>query len=254
MQLTLIRHATLLLEMAGRRILVDPMLDPAGAQPPLPDTADPRPNPLVELPLPPEEIVRTIDATVVTHLHPDHFDASAMRLLPRDRPLFCQGHEAEPLGGLGFSVAPLTESRELGEIRITPAPGRHGHGPMADAMGPVTGVVLQAPDEPVVYVVGDSVWCDQVAAACDAHRPGVIVVNAGEPRFTQGGPLTMDAGDVVATAEAAPEATVVAVHMEAYNHCGLTREALGDACAEAGCADRVVIPRDGDTLDPAPAP
>jgi L-ascorbate metabolism protein UlaG (beta-lactamase superfamily) len=33
--LTLVRHATLLLAYAGRRLMVDPMLDPAGARGPV---------------------------------------------------------------------------------------------------------------------------------------------------------------------------------------------------------------------------
>ena len=47
-----------LTDSAGRRLLVDPMLDPAGARPPVPNTPDPRPNPLVGLPRPAEEIGR----------------------------------------------------------------------------------------------------------------------------------------------------------------------------------------------------
>ena len=81
-----------------------------------------------------------------------------------------------------------------------------------------------------------------------AH-PDVIVVNAGAPQFTHGGSITMDAADVVSTAEVAPAGTVIAVHMEAYNHCGLTRAALAEACERAGCADRVLIPADGETIE-----
>jgi len=54
MRLRLIRHATLIVELAGRCILVDPMLDPAGARPPVENTPNDRRNPLVELPEPVE--------------------------------------------------------------------------------------------------------------------------------------------------------------------------------------------------------
>ena len=40
-----IRNATVILELSGRRILVDPMLDPAGARPPIESTANPVPQP-----------------------------------------------------------------------------------------------------------------------------------------------------------------------------------------------------------------
>jgi L-ascorbate metabolism protein UlaG (beta-lactamase superfamily) len=249
MKLTLVRHATLLAEIAGTRLLIDPMLDPAGAQPPLPETANQVPNPLVGLPIAADQLVERLDAVIVSHLHPDHFDATAMRVVPRDVPLICQPHEAPPLAGLGFSVSPLAHSLSLGRLRVSPTEGRHGRGPMAEAMGAVMGVVLSAPGEPTLYVAGDSVWCEPVAAAIDAHRPDVIIVNAGAPQFTHGGSITMDATDVAATAEAAPGSRVIAVHMEAYNHCGLTRAELAEACERAGCADRVLIPADGETTE-----
>jgi L-ascorbate metabolism protein UlaG (beta-lactamase superfamily) len=56
--MTLVRNATLILELSGRRILVDPMLDPAGARPPIEGTANPVRNPTVELPFQAEEVVR----------------------------------------------------------------------------------------------------------------------------------------------------------------------------------------------------
>jgi len=50
--LTLVRNATLLLELAGKRVLVDPMLDNEGARPPIEGTRNPVPNPTAALPMP----------------------------------------------------------------------------------------------------------------------------------------------------------------------------------------------------------
>ena len=72
-----------------------------------------------------------------------------------------------------------------------------------------------------------------MAAALAAHEPDVVVVNAGGARFTSGDPITMTADDVVAVAAAAPDARVVAVHMEAINHC--LRRA---GSSTGGCAPR----------------
>ena len=52
MQLQLIRHATMLIEYADMRLLLDPMLSDAGAMPPIENSPQPRPNPLVPLPCP----------------------------------------------------------------------------------------------------------------------------------------------------------------------------------------------------------
>ena len=45
MRLTLVRHATILIDMAGTRILIDPAFDPARSQPPVDGTPNPVPNP-----------------------------------------------------------------------------------------------------------------------------------------------------------------------------------------------------------------
>jgi L-ascorbate metabolism protein UlaG (beta-lactamase superfamily) len=105
-----------------------------------------------------------------------------------------------------------------------------------------------------VYVAGDTVWCEEVADALDAHRPDVVVVNAGGARFLEGDPITMTAEDVVAVAHHAPWATIVAVHLEAINHCLETREQLRAATEAAGVAARVRIPADGASVDAAAQP
>jgi L-ascorbate metabolism protein UlaG (beta-lactamase superfamily) len=51
-RITLVRNATLLLDTSVGRILPDPMLRAAGSSPPIEDTPNPRPNQLVELPVP----------------------------------------------------------------------------------------------------------------------------------------------------------------------------------------------------------
>jgi L-ascorbate metabolism protein UlaG (beta-lactamase superfamily) len=237
-RLTLVRHATLLLELAGRRILVDPMLGDAGAYPPIENTPSPRRNPLV--PLPPVAL-EPLDALLVTHLHNDHWDAAARERLPRGLPLFTQPESAAELAGQGFDdVRAVADEAEWDGVRVARTGGRHGHGAVADALAPVSGFVLRAPSEPTVYLAGDTVWCEDVDAALKAHQPDVTVVNAGAARFLDSEPITMDGADVRRVAERCPR--VVAVHLEAVNHCLETRAELRAAVPEA------VIPADGETL------
>jgi len=99
-----------------------------------------------------------------------------------------------------------------------------------------------------MYIAGDTVWCDEVEQALELHQPEIIVVNAGAAQFTSGGPITMDADDVINVATAVPEATVIAVHMEAINHCLLSREELRKATEAAAIASRVNIPQDGESV------
>jgi L-ascorbate metabolism protein UlaG (beta-lactamase superfamily) len=246
MRLWLLRHATLRIRAGDVDILVDPQLDPAGARPPVPGTANPRLNPLVDLPEPPGVAVQHLGAVVVTHLHEDHLDSTAIELLPRDVPLLCQPPDAEPLAEHGFAdVRPVEEAAALDGLTITRTDGRHGTGSIGERLGPVSGFVIAEGEAPPLYVAGDTIFYDGVAEALDRHHPAVVVVNAGGTRFIEGDPITMDADDVVATARHAPSVRVVAVHMEAMNHCPLTRADLRARLRDEGLAEQVTVPEDG---------
>lgn len=249
MRIRLLRHATLLVQFGDTRLLIDPMFDPVGSQPPVPETPNPRPNPLVPLPVEPLDAVAGVSATLVSHLHNDHFDRTALGVVSRDRPVLCQPRDQPMLVRAGLQAQVVDGTIAIGEVTIVRTTGRHGTGAIGQEMGDVSGFVLSAAGEPTVYVAGDTVWCDEVSAALAAHEPAVVVVNAGAARFIHGDPITMDVPDVLAVCEAAPDALVVAVHMEALNHCGLTRAALQAAVDAAGMAGRVATPADGETLE-----
>ena len=236
MQLTLVRNATLLLELDGKRLLVDPMLDEEGARPPIEGTRNPVPNPTAALPMPAEQVVSGLDAVLVTHRHRDHLDGTAEQLLPRDVPVFCQPEDEEALRELGLDARAVDDEVSWDGLPIVRTPGRHGTGPIADALAPVSGFVLDG-----LYIAGDTVWYDGVEATIERHRPRVAVVNAGGAEFAEGGLIIMGIDDVREVVARVP--TVVAVHLEALNHCYLTRAAL-----KASVPD-VLVPADGETLE-----
>ena len=246
MHLHLVRHATLLVEVAGLRLLIDPQLDPAGAREPVPGTPNPRPSPLVELPEPAEVLVAHLDAVLVTHLHLDHFDLTAERSLRKDLPVLAQPPDAEELAGRGFTdVRPVEQRLALGPLEVVRTAGEHGHGAVAERMGPVSGFLLRAEGEPALYVAGDTVWCEPVRQALDAHRPDVVVVNAGAATLLEGGAITMTADEVVAVARHAPAARIVAVHLDSVSHARETRADLHQRLQEEGLTGRVTVPEDG---------
>ncbi|MCP3744225.1 MULTISPECIES: MBL fold metallo-hydrolase [Paenibacillus] len=248
MKITLIRNATLWLEYAGVKFLIDPMLSDAGANPPVPNTENARRNPLV--PLPPQwQALGQPDVVIVTHLHPDHWDPAAVHWLDKQIPVFCQPGNEEQITADGFTrVTPIWVAGSVGEIEIIRTAGHHGTGEIGEQMGPVSGFVFQAPGEPVVYLAGDTIWCSEVAEALDKYRPEWTIVNAGGARFTVGDPIIMTAQDVTAVAQHASYTQIVAVHMEAINHCLLTRSELTEHINREGLEGRVHIPADGATV------
>ncbi len=236
MRITLVRNATVIAELAGKRILVDPMLDDVGARPPIEQTRNQVANPTVALPYPAEEVVRGLDAAIVTHRHRDHLDARGEELLPRDIPVFCQPEDEEALRGLGVGAQAVVDVVDWDGLTITRTPARHGSGRIAELLAPVSGFVLDD-----LYLAGDTVWYEAVEETIARHQPRVAVVNAGGAEFVEGGLIVMGADDVREVVARIP--TVIAVHMEAINHCFLERESLRRA------VPGVLVPEDGETLD-----
>jgi L-ascorbate metabolism protein UlaG (beta-lactamase superfamily) len=249
MHLQLIRHATLMVEYAGRTLLVDPMLDAVGVRPPIQNSPNPRKNPLVPLPLPAAEGLQNVDAVLVTHTHSDHWDATATKLIPKQLPFFGQPEDEGKFHSAGFTaVQSINGPITWNGIQITRTGGQHGTGVIAKMLAPVSGFVLRAAGEPVLYIAGDTIWCPEVEKALKDFTPDVIVVNAGGARFLEGDPITMTERDVIAVCQHAPKAQVVAVHMEAINHCLLSRSDLAFQLEAARVTEQVRIPADGEWI------
>lgn len=241
----LIRNATILLDVGDTTFIVDPMFTPQGEMPTVTDNpevpdsltmANQDRNPLVSLP----DVDLTYDAIVVTHRHPDHWDEAAREELDADVPLFCQPEESDAFTDEGFTdVRPVDDETSFEGVTIHRTPGRHGHDELAEGMGPVSGFVFEGDES--VYVAGDTIWYEPVEETLNQFEPDMVVLNGGEAQFDQGEPITMDVEDINAVRDTT-NAMVVVVHMEAINHCLLTREELR---AET---EDVHVPEDGEQI------
>lgn len=181
----------------GKKIVVDPMLAPARVMPPIVNSPNNQRNPLVELSVQ-LNFEQDIDGVLLTHTHPDHFDEAAAAQIPRNKPILCQPEDEEKLKKLGFlEIYSISDSLCWAGITIQCTGGQHGTGEIATQMAPVSGYVLQVAGEPSIYIVGDSIYCEEVASALANYQPNLIIVNAGGARFNVGNPITMTAEDVV---------------------------------------------------------
>lgn len=255
MNIRQIRNATIIVQYAGKKFLVDPVLADKGTFPAfgpgvgLPDA--PRQdqfNPLVSLPTSIDEIIN-VDAVIATHLHPDHFDEAAKEILPKDMQIFIQNEEdAKGVRSAGFqNVQVLSEDTALGDIKLTKTPGQHGRGEILKAAGEVCGVIFKHPKEKTLYVAGDTVWYEAVNEVIKNHKPEIIVVNGGDNQFLIGGSLIMGKDDIYEVHKSAPNAKIIVSHMEAMNHWTLSREELKNFINEKGISSNVLVPDDGES-------
>lgn len=247
MQIQLIRSATLRLHYGGHLLLIDPFL---AAKETMRSFDGKGKNPRVDLPCTPAEAIEGVEMVIISHLHSDHFDDAAAELLPKHLPIFCQPGDEGQIAEKGFeNVTAVAGQTSWHNIHLRRTTGRHGSGELAERMGKVSGFVLQAENEPTVYWMGDTIWYDEVQAVVAQVRPDVIITHSSGAKFGDSDPIVMDAAQTVAVCQAAPGATVVAVHLESLDHGTVTRASLRETAVNAGITnEQLRIPADGKTL------
>ena len=247
MKIQLIRNATLRLQYAGLQLLTDPYLAAKHSRPSFTGKSL---NPLVDLPIPPGEVIAGVDAVLVSHLHSDHFDPAARDLLPKNTPILCQSGDETQLAEMGFQqVTPIGDSLTWRGITITRITGQHGSGDVLKDMGMASGFVLQSVSEPTVYWAGDTIWSDTVAAAIARYQPQIILTHSCGAVWGKNVLIIMDAAQTVEVCRSAPESTVVAIHMEVLDHATVSRAELRQYASDHGVKPgQLLIPADGETL------
>ena len=172
-RLRLIRHATVLAQRAGRRSSWTRCSIPRARGRRSRNTPNQRDNPLVELPEPAEVVVHGLDAIVVTHLHQDHFDATAAAAAPEGRAAVLPPDDAETLRGHGFDdVRPVDDRVDWEGIGDHARTGGVGTGADRRAAGAGVGLRPRDAGEPRSTSPATRCWCEEVRArARRAPRP-----------------------------------------------------------------------------------
>ncbi|WP_347217278.1 MBL fold metallo-hydrolase [Chryseobacterium sp.] len=251
MKLQLWRNATLLLNIDGISILIDPMLGKKGSLGKFPMTDNELLNPLLDLPFNQEELVKklqTIDAVAITHLHPDHWDTTAIELIDKKTTILCPPAISDQVEKQGFqNVITINENVLWNNIDISITKGQHGTGEIGDKMGTVNGFVFKK-DSHSVYIVGDSIWYDDIAKEIDKHQPQYIIVAGGAATFSIGDPIIMTSEDIIKVCEYAPEAKIWVTHLEAVSHCKEDRNFIQENIDKGGYNHQCFIPKDGEEI------
>ena len=261
MQVHHLRNATFVIESGENFILIDPMLSKKGKLPPFAIIRHkPECNPTVTLPENASQLLSKVTHCLITHsqksgiellTHTDHLDNPGKSFLKENNiPVVCRRQDAAYMKKNGIKVERglnyWQPTRWLGG-EITAVPALHGHSWMHNFMANGAGFYLQLADEPSIYISGETVYTDDVERALTEFKPDIAVVAAGSAGLDLGGPILMPMDEILTFIRTAP-GKVIANHLEALNHCPVTRLQLKQELEKNDLSAKTFIPDDGETL------
>ena len=259
LRVTWLGHSTLLLEIGGRRILVDPVwgdrVSPVGWAGPM--RFHPPPLPLDELP--------TIDAVVISHDHYDHLDHPTIVALRERVPRFIVplgvGAHLEQWGVDAERIVELDwwQATALGDLTLTATPARHFSGRAItrsdeDATLWVGWVIADATHR--VYYSGDTALFPELAEIGTRLGPfdlSLLETGAYDAMWAD---VHLGPEQVILAHQLVRGGLLVPVHWGTFNLAlhAWTEPVERLLVAADSAQVRVVVPRPGESVEPATAP
>ncbi|HWA81755.1 MAG TPA: MBL fold metallo-hydrolase [Acetobacteraceae bacterium] len=238
--LTLIGGPTVLIELAGFRLLTDPTFDAPGHYESRGIVLEKTRGPAIGA-----DAIGPLEAVLLSHdQHFDNLDRAGRIFLETTGPTFTTSAGAARLGPIARGLAPW-ETTSLtaasgARLFITATPARHGPPGIEPMTGDVIGFVLglEQPGD-AIYVSGDTVWYEGVAEIARRFRPRLVVLFAGAAKPRGPFHVTMDNNDVIETAHAFPQARIVAVHNDGWVHFTESQQDFVQALTTLGLAHRL---------------
>jgi len=239
---TRIGGPTVLIEVQGWRIIVDPTFDDSGRRYDFGlgtssiKTAGPA--------IPVSEIGR-IDLALVSHdHHADNLDDAGRGLLSRVEHVVTTVPGARRLGedrvkGLRSGQSVVLELPGRPSLEVTATPARHGPALSRSLVGHVIGSLVRVGGDNV-WVTGDTVWYRSLRRFARKLTVDVAIVNAGGVQFPQTGPIryTMRGPDAVRLIAATAARVAIPAHYEGWSHFRDGEEGFVRAVADAPAAVR----------------
>jgi L-ascorbate metabolism protein UlaG (beta-lactamase superfamily) len=244
---------TTVIDIAGRRIVLDPTFDPPGEHDYLTKTVGPAVS---------ADALGEVDAVLISHdEHPDNLD-DAGRKFALAAPLIVTNPGAA--GRLGHTAVGLQPWQSYylqggpGRLAVQAVPAVHGPADgRRDMSGhvncEVSGFVLYGPGLPTVYLSGDNASMSAVAEVAD--RIGdidVAVLFAGAasvPTKERGRPLTLSGARAAAAAEVLGTKMVIPAHVDGWAHFTEGADQFIAAFDDAGIKRLVRVAPHGEWID-----
>jgi L-ascorbate metabolism protein UlaG (beta-lactamase superfamily) len=252
-RLTWVGHATVLFEVGGARLLTDPILrDRLGhlrrhSAPPDPD------------------VMRRLDALLISHAHFDHLHAASLRRLDRELRVVAPHGTRQVLARMGFAYVQEIGPGDRVQIGGAVVTGvRADHGGRRGPFGPEAGTLgFEVSGAHRVYFAGDTALFDDMRLLAGDLDVALLPVWGWGPSL---GPGHMDPHDAARAAAILRPRIAVPIHWGTLFPVGLARTAKGRALVDPPHAfarhlaelapevqARVLAPGDAMTLEPVPA-
>jgi len=247
-----LRNATLIIEAGENFILIDPMLGNIGTIPAFSYIRyKAKKNPTVGLPTNSAALLEKVTHCLLTHKHEDHIDKAGVQFLSeRNIAVVCSYKDEGLFKKKGLNIVQtLRYFKEETYLNgtITGIPAKHGYGFIAKPMGNVMGFYIKIENNPSIYISADTIYTEAVEKVLVEFKPDISVVACGRAQLDIGKPLLMTLEEIVRFVRNAP-GKVIANHLEALNHCPMTRKQLRDRLVLENLIDKVCIPEDGETI------
>lgn len=244
---------TTVVDIAGRRIVMDPTFDPAGPHAYLTKTV----GPAVGL-----EALGAVDAVLISHdQHPDNLDDEGRRFALAAPLVLTHPGGAARLGPPAHALAPWHSYELPGEsepLAVQAVPAVHGPADGdRDASGhvncEVTGFVLSGSGLPTVYLSGDNASIAVVQRVAErVGRVDIAVLFAGAASVAskeRGRPLTLTSARAAAAAEILGAALVIPAHVDGWAHFTEGTDEFVAAFDQAGISDVLGVAPLGEWID-----
>ena len=244
---------TTVVDIAGRRIVMDPTFDPPGPHAYLTKITGPAVS---------AHALGPVDAVLISHdQHPDNLDDDGRRLALAAPLVLTHPGAAGRLGPPAVGLPPW-ESYEFtdgsGPLGVQAVPAVHGPADgQRDASGhvncEVTGFVLSGPGLPTVYLSGDNASMGAVKDVAD--RVGdvdIAVLFAGAASVAtkeRGRPLTLTAARAAAAAELLGAKLVIPAHVDGWAHFSEGVDEFVKAFDAAGISNLLGVAAHGEWID-----
>jgi L-ascorbate metabolism protein UlaG (beta-lactamase superfamily) len=232
MKIQLIGHNTLLIVLAGMKILTDPYFGAWG------NLAYTRLAP----PARPREQLSDADLILVSHTHWDHVDAGYFHLLSDQTPVLCPQvvrWQVRMLGGKRVIGMKSWEQQNFGEITVTAVPAVH--------IVPTIGFVLRGEGH-CIYFAGDTYYASFFKDIAHRLKPDIALIPVTTFRI----PMTMGEDESLRATRELDPSLIIPIHLGVQPRSPLLRtghtpERFIQKLRAAGIQTRVVLLKEGET-------